>query len=64
MATIESLDYESDRLIAEVKLILKLKTYSIILGILLSIFGYIQWYYKIQKYQDKVLKNSAKKQMA
>jgi len=54
----ENLDNESDRLIKQLKAILEIRTISLGLGIILSIFGYVQWYFKIQRYQDQILKKS------
>jgi hypothetical protein len=38
-----------------------LAIFFIVVGILLSCFGYSSWYFKYQKYQDKMLKNSYEK---
>ena len=32
---------------------------GMILGILLSLYGFLNWYYKIQVYQDKIIKKQA-----
>ncbi len=49
---------ESERLLAEQKLINSLAVISVTLGFMLSLFGYLSWYFKIQRYQDKALKDS------
>ena len=50
---------ELDRLVLELERILKYRILGITIGCFLTGFGFLCWYFKIQVYQDKIIKKQA-----
>ena len=59
-AEIEIRKMETDALSKEIEYFLRWGRRYQITGIILAIFGFVMWYLKTQRYQDKILKQQAK----
>jgi hypothetical protein len=61
-AELKSLIKEANRLASISGTMKFLSLLTIVLGSTLAVYGYLSWYYKIQKYEDIRIKNSVTKQ--
>jgi hypothetical protein len=61
VAELQVLDNDFNQLSSDFELIKNISDRLFYFGIVLALVGYILWYYRIQRYQDKALRNSVQK---